>query len=212
MTICWLVRSMLTKTGSWHCVGRDLESCHGLWKVYIYIYFSYVLLVVLCLNMSVCLFGQLKLHSAWACPLSNNLLYHHPPWAPMSVSGAANAINTSCQLNMGHIKEAIGKGIAFLYACPVAPPTQPIESGGVLKAMQAIQQSGLQHHTQCRPAILWLLWPNILPLPTSMTIGTFLWMRWPYQTRMLLIILHPLPGMQRATDLGMQHLQHLLCN
>jgi hypothetical protein len=47
MTICQLVRSALTETGSWRGVGRDLESCHGLRKVYIYI-FSYVLLVVLC--------------------------------------------------------------------------------------------------------------------------------------------------------------------
>ena len=33
MTICWLVRSMLAETGSWHGVGWDLESCHRLWKV-----------------------------------------------------------------------------------------------------------------------------------------------------------------------------------
>ena len=109
---------------------------------------------------------------------------------------------------MGRINEAIGKGTGFLYACPAAPPMQPIESGGISKATQAIQRSGLQHHTQCRPAILRLLWLNILPLPKSMTVGAFPWMRRPYQTRMLLIISHPLPGTRRGTDLGRQHFQH----
>jgi len=47
MTICRLVRSALTETSSWRGVGQDLESRHGLRKVYIY-FFSYVLLVVLC--------------------------------------------------------------------------------------------------------------------------------------------------------------------
>ena len=39
MTICRLVRSTLAETGSWHGVGQDLESCHRLQKVDIYIFF-----------------------------------------------------------------------------------------------------------------------------------------------------------------------------
>ena len=190
MTICRLVRSALAETGSWRGVGRDLESCHGLRKV---------LLVVLCHTTfeHIGLFVWI-VETPLRLSLSCLTTYCHPPWAPTSSSSATNAVNTSCQLNMGHINEAIGMRTDFLYACPAAPPTQPIESGGISKATQAIQRSGLQHHTQCHPAILWLLWPNILPLPKSMTIGAFPWMRRPYQTRMLLIISHPLPGIASA--------------
>ena len=192
MTICQLVRSTLAETGSWCGVGQDVTGYEN-W------FFLYVLLVVLC-HTTFELIGMFVwiVETPLRLSLSCLTTYCHLPWAPTSFSSAANAVNTSCQLNMGHINKAIGKGTSFLYACPAVLPTQPIESRGVLKATQAIQWSGLQHHTQCHPVILQLLWLNILPLPKLMTIGAFLWMRWPYQTRMLLIISHPLPGTQRV--------------
>jgi len=53
-------------------------------------------------------------------------------------------------------------------------------------------------------------WPNVLPPPKSTILGTFPWMGRLNQTRVLLIISHPLPGRPWGTDFGEQYPHHLL--
>ena len=72
-------------------------------------------------------------------------------------------------MNMGHVKERVAtarKGTALLYAHPVVPSTQPIKSGGVLKATLAIQRSDSQHNPR-------LTQSNMLPPPKSLR---WIWM------------------------------------
>jgi len=126
-----------------------------------------------------------------------------PPWAPTPHSNAVDAEYTGHQTNLEHAWKGVftaRKGTASKSVWPVAPRMGPIRRENASKARLILRWSESQCHLPSRPANLWQHWRNVLPPPKSRAVYAFLWLKWPYQARVLLIISHPLPGKRLGTD------------